>query len=618
MCVLDYTTGKKKSFQISRFQNDYLKLIEFLNSCKSHGYTGVGFNNKNFDAQVIQFIQTFNGNPTCEDIYNEAQRIIELPDNERYLHLIPEWKLIIPQLDLYLIHHFNNRARICSLKWLEFTMRLDKIEDMPIHHGANLTEEDIKLVEDYCWNDIYATKQFLDKSLDKIELREDIREEFGINCMNYNDVKIGDEINKITYSRLSDIEKYDLPKKGTFRNSIRVLDCIKFPIKFESKKLQDFYDNFTKIEFNPREVKEHKGANFKFKYLGISFGFGGIHSNDWCRKFESNEEYYLSDKDCTGMYPRTIIEQRLYPEHLGENWYKGCEYVYNKRANEYKPQSKTNKKAKSYSEAYKLANNGGSFGKTNEVTSWQYDPLVTFSITIFNQFALLKLAEMLILNDIEVISLNTDGCLSRVKYIQKEKYEEICKEWEVISHHTLEETLYSKFVQTSVNDYIAQTTDGKIKQKGDFEVNKELHKNNSMTIIPMALEAYFIKGVPFREFIQNPENNIMDYCKGVKVKSNFKMTLHKVIRGDYSPFDPHSKVIRYFLSKSGGNLIKHFNDGRNIEVESGWKSELLMDLTGKSKLAKDYDIDYTYYIDKVRDMIYAIEGNTKQLSLNFI
>lgn len=60
------------------------------------------------------------------------------------------------------------------------------------------------------------------------------------------------------------------------------------------------------------------------------------------------------------MYPRTIIEQKLFPQHLGPNWYKGCKYIYDKRANEYKPIAKKDKKAQSFSEAFKLANNGGS------------------------------------------------------------------------------------------------------------------------------------------------------------------------------------------------------------------------------------------------------------------
>ncbi|MFK5284160.1 hypothetical protein ACI3PL_31735, partial [Lacticaseibacillus paracasei] len=71
------------------------------------------------------------------------------------------------------------------------------------------------------------TNHPLYKGIDKIQLRKDIIEEFGINCYNYNDVKIGDEINKVIYSKLNNINKKELPKKGTFRKKIKVSDCIK-------------------------------------------------------------------------------------------------------------------------------------------------------------------------------------------------------------------------------------------------------------------------------------------------------------------------------------------------------------------------------------------------------
>ncbi|WP_323162457.1 hypothetical protein, partial [Pseudomonas glycinae] len=91
----------------------------------------------------------------------------------------------------------------------------------------------------------------------------------------------------------------------------------------------------TKIEFDPQQVKETKGEIFNSRGLTVSFNFGGLHSVDKPRIIISDDDYYLTDKDCTGMYPRTIIEQKLYPEHLGETWCKGVEYVYNKRAYEY-------------------------------------------------------------------------------------------------------------------------------------------------------------------------------------------------------------------------------------------------------------------------------------------
>lgn len=502
---------------------------------------------------------------------------------------------------------------------------------MPIHHSTIVDLTQIEAILAYNLNDVLSTYEFynitigntehpLYKGIDKIQLRKDIIEEFGINCINYNDVKIGDEINKIIYSKLSNISKYDIPKKGTFRTKIKVIDCIKIPVKFDSLELQHFYNEFSQIEFNPQKVKEQKGKIFTFKGLTISFNFGGLHSVDKPRKIFSDEDYYLSDKDCTGMYPRTIIEKQLYPAHLGINWFEGCKYIYNQRANVYKPMAKKDRKAQSFSEVFKLASNGGSFGKTNEINSWQYDPLVTFTITISNQFALLKFAEMLILNNISVVSLNTDGCLSLVRYDQKELYERLSKEWETLSQHTLEETLYKSFIQTSVNDYIAVTTDNKIKKKGDFTTEFELHKNKSAKVVSIALEKYFINNIPVEKTIKE-HNNIYNFCLGVKsIGQNRLIAFNKEEQTEVEL----QKINRYYISKNGVHILKRLpklenkkalmqfdifggiDDGtRESEIQAGWKSTIFNKFVKKE--IEEYNINYKYYIQECYKIIDKIK-----------
>lgn len=424
-CDINPKTLEKKEFIIHQDQNDFDGFVLYLKTLSGM----IGYNNILFDAQVIQFIlinkhkfkeltDNNEGKIIANEIYQFAQKTIEMTNNGGWA-TYPEWKFFIPQLDLFKVWHFDNKNKMTSLKWIEYMLDLPDIQEMPIHHSENVTIQQMKkMVIPYNHHDVFATHELykitkgetdhpLYKGIDKIQLRLDVQEEFGIKCLNYNDVKIGDSINKITYSKLSGIPIKEISKNGTFRNKIKVSDCIKANIKFESLELQSFYNEFSKLEFDPLNLKKTKGKTFTFKGLTISFGFGGIHSVDKPRIIETDSEYYLTDKDCTGMYPRTIIEKKLFPEHLGEAWYRGCEYIYNERAYKYKPQSKFNSKAKSFAESYKLANNGGSFGKTNEYSSWQYDPLVTFSITITNQFLLLKFAEMMLLNNISVVSLNT-------------------------------------------------------------------------------------------------------------------------------------------------------------------------------------------------------------------
>src|SRR5690606_17219292 len=137
------------------------------------------------------------------------------------------------------------------------------------------------------------------KGIDKIQLRKDIQNEFKLRCLNWSDVKIGEQIAKLTYSKLSNIDIKSIQKGGTIRESILVKDCVIMPIYFESEQLKSFYDRFIQVKFNPLKLKENddKGTKFNFKGLDITFGFGGLHSIDKPRKFDTNNECYISDKD---------------------------------------------------------------------------------------------------------------------------------------------------------------------------------------------------------------------------------------------------------------------------------------------------------------------------------
>lgn len=633
---LNINSKQLSKFIICKYQNDLIPLITHLKQVKRQ----IGFNNLAFDAQVNEYIllnwkswTELTGEEICLIIYKYAQYSINKTNNGGWPDYT-EWKLSIKQLDLFKVWHFDNKAKMTSLKWIEYSIDFPNIKEMSIDHWIeDITWEQVQDVLAYNENDVMATYEFylitigqtehpLYKGIDKIQLRKDIKEEFKINCINYNDVKIGDNINKTIYCKLSGLDKKELSKTGTFRDVIKVKDCIKIPIQFESEQLKSFYNRFMEIEFNPLKLKDskEKGTKFNFMGLDITFGFGGIHSIDKPRIICTTSEFYLTDKDCTGMYPRTIIEQKLYPEHLGENWYKGCEYIYNKRAHEYKPLAKKDKKAQSFSEAFKLASNGGSFGKSNESTSWQYDPMVAFSITIFNQFALLRFAEMLLINNIKVLSLNTDGCVSYVGINQKDLYESICLKWEKLSGHTLEETLYSKLIQTSVNDYIAIKTDGELKPKGDFVTDFELHKNKSAKIIPIALQEYFSKGIEPEETIMN-HNNIFDFCLGVKSKGSNKLVHLNSKTGEEIKLQ---KVNRYYISTNGNNLLKRLtplsnksisnqldifgnvDDGtREQEVEANWLSTIYN--KHENKQMNEYQIDYSFYLKKVKKIINNIK-----------
>lgn len=244
-------------------------------------------------------------------------------------------------------------------------------------------------------------------------------------------------------------------------------------------------------------------------------------------------------------------------------------------------------------------------------------------VTIGNQFEILMLIEDLEINGIHVISANTDGILSLFTKDNETLYNQICKDWEVTVGNSdlgqLEYVDYQKFVQTSVNDYVAIKTDGKIKTKGDFVSEFEIHKNKSARIVPLALQAYYAKGIPVEETILN-HKNIFDFCLGVKGSRDIKFVHLNTKTGLEIELQ---KVNRYFVSKNGYNLLKRLkplenkratmqmdifgsidNGTREQEVEAGW----LTTIYNRHELRDidNYFIEYGFYIEKAKRIIKKI------------
>jgi hypothetical protein len=195
-----------------------------------------------------------------------------------------------------------------------------------------------------------------------------------------------------------------------------------------------------------------------------------------------------------------------------------------------------------------------------------------------------------------------------------DKYMEICTRWEEITNLQLEHDKYSKIVLGDVNNYIAISEEGKSKCKGRFEYdNLALHKNKSFLIVPKALYAYFVDGVKPEKFIK--ENlNIFDFCGGVKIKGNWMFTERKIEKGEYSE-TKLQETIRYYISNKGSKIIKtNRGDKREIQVEAGkWLQSTMINY--EEKPFEKYDINYDYYLEKVKKEIESLEPSTNQLSL---
>ena len=327
-----------KSFTISKWQNQLDAFVKYTDIHKNAHW--VGYNNLRFDAQVVEWIlrnyeywHDLTGLEICAKIAQKAADVIHDANYDVFPEY-REWELSLQQLDLFKIHHYDNKNRRVSLKRLEFEMDLENIEEMPIHHSkTGMTRDEVFQTLQYCFNDVDATYEFykvtigdtehpLYKGNDQIQLRLDIQDEFGIPCLNYSDSKIGDEIIKKYYCHEKNIDIKELPRKGYFRKSIALKNCIAHYVKFETEQLQSFLSNIKGLTLGLQDdFKEH----IDFYGMRYSFMRGGLHTENKPTVFEANEEFEIIDWDVASYYPAIIINNAQYPAHLGGNSYTDIE-----------------------------------------------------------------------------------------------------------------------------------------------------------------------------------------------------------------------------------------------------------------------------------------------------
>ena len=190
-----------------------------------------------------------------------------------------------------------------------------------------------------------------------------------------------------------------------------------------------------------------------------------------------------------------------------------------------------------------------------------------------------------------------------------DKAKQVSEEMTKLTGLYIEDNIYSKMILRDVNNYIGVYESGEVKLKGCFEIDKEFHKDPSMRIVPIALKNYYVDDIPVKETIMN-HTNIYDFC--LRLKTNSKSTPYfKYIENGEVIDKKLDRTTRYYISKTGGVLIKKFDENRTSGVNVGYSVTLFNKYVEKDM--KDYNINYNFYIAETYKIINAVDDG--QLSL---
>jgi len=304
----DVNSEQFYTFEMSIRKNDLYRMLGFYSP--NFMSTTIGFNNIGFDAQVMQFIieraqdwHNLRGDEIANRIYVFVQKLIE---EQKYKMKLPYHDFTVPQIDCFRILGLDNIARLTSLKSLQFNLDMPSVETMPIHHSVEvLSDSHFEVIEKYCKNDVKSTlivykliqgdtDHKLHKGNNLLDIRADIKEEFGLECTNMSEIRLGDELMRHTYAKSAKMNIADVPRKGTFRKYIKAETCIPDFIKFKTPTLQHLLAKLKKTTFQHDTEWEQEIIIGKTKYIQ---GLGGLHSVNNNEIYKSNINFLIKTAD---------------------------------------------------------------------------------------------------------------------------------------------------------------------------------------------------------------------------------------------------------------------------------------------------------------------------------
>lgn len=702
MVVASDEQRKIWTFEVSDRKNDYQKIRQFIVELRKNGDRMVGFNNVGFDYPVLNYYLRRKGEADEKEVYNFAMEIIEgMRKDDKFRFIVRPKDEIVKQVDLFKIHHYDNKAKATSLKMVEFNMRSENIEDLPFPPGTVLTHKQMDTLLQYNRHDVLETLKFYRLSKNAIEFREVLGEKYGKDFINFNDTKIGKDffVSRLEENMPGSCYEYDPVSKRnkvkqTKRNTIPVKGILFDYVKFERPEFQavkDWFEKqviretkgvFTDIDeanlgnlaqyarlvekkkklkmigfaskdetkvlkqkmkeetceetiekirdeicgkpsqneidklyvehpkgWVERQVLKSGSTSYYFKWriaeslntivdgLEYVFGLGGIHASVDGSTYISDDEYVILDFDYASMYPNIFISNRIYPEHLGEQFCDIYEDLYTER--------KSHPKGTPENAVMKLALNG-TYGGTNDKFSPFYDPKVTMQVTINGQLTLCGLAEKLLkVENLSIIQCNTDGLTVYCKRKDEKLIDSIVKEWDQIVGLEMEKVEYDRMAIANVNNYLSLYTDGKVKRNGAYQYEGlGFHQNQSTLVVKMAAEKSILHDIPVEKTVREHKEK-MDFMLRTKVPRSSRL-----VRVDEEGIEyPEQNICRYYIANDGMKLVKVMpplpgkeeKGERYIGIDKEW-------LVKTCNNIKDFDgdINYDYYIREAKKLVEGV------------
>ena len=551
-------TGERVRFR--RHEPDApARLAAFLTQPDS---TFIGFNSLSFDAVVLAAFCA----GRCEaEIKRIASDIIE----NRLQPWIAMRKYGLRELRYDHVDLIEVAPSFVGLKAYGARMYMPVLQDMPLAHDEEITEEQRVEVDAYCDNDLDTTEALLRRLDAQLLIRVQMSRLYNVDLRSKSDSQMA--------------EQAFIKTLGLSRKDNKVPDTITYTppafIRFEDPALQALLERTESHVFSMNKATGHVilpdflGAEqVIFGSGSYQLGVGGIHSTHDKSVCHVAGGDALFDIDVTSYYPSIILNCGLVPEGLGQPFLDEYRNIYDKRI--------AAKRAgdKAVMDTLRIALNG-TFGKLASRWSVLYAPDLMLAVTLTGQFTLLMLIEALEDMGAIILSANTDGIAISCSRALFPLVEKVVADFTVLSGYNFEYTHYRALAMKDVNNYFAVKTDRSLKAKGIYAA-LSLSKNTSAQVCSDAVGQWLAQGTPLLETIKN---------------AGFTgfLSARNVTGGGQQAGKYLGKVVRWYQSTDPSlEPLKYVKNGNKVPKTDGARACMVIDPDGQHP----EDLDYHWYL----------------------
>lgn len=568
-----------------------------------------GFNNLSYDDIVLCEIAK-NPKITCEELYRLSCTLVA--DESRDLIFALKYQKKPWRFSIDVFQLFNGKG---SLKEWECKRGAKLVAETPCDFNKPVEPSDIPIVRKYCENDVIETYHMLRDNFELVTLRTKLKSMYDLMDLVYamSEQSVAQHT-FLTLHRHRTGEVSSMVRENASANLDNIRSAFSFSeilsnkLQYDSEPFNTFYNNL----FAGCIEQDEKGTwnihapdisdTIHLADRDFAFGVGGIHSVDGPAIIESDDQHLIVDLDVASYYPSIIINERLYPRHMGEGFIDDMRSLRDERLKAKRAGDKV------VANALKIVINA-TFGKLDD----SYSPIRSVPdakrVTINGQMFILMLIEDLYLAGATIVSANTDGVTIRWTRTEIDsKLKQITSAWESHTGYELERTDYSKYIRRDINNYIAVYTPdpkGKVKTKlkGCFEACPAGAGKWDGMIIKRAAVAFLTQGTPIAETVRS-STSPADFLFYQRIKNGGMAYYDRQVIG---------KSIRWYAAICGGKIQRYNPNAKEkkdgtinyySQIPHGESAMLANDITGWDTIP--CDVDYDYYIEQAEKLVRSV------------